>query len=70
MAGKVYRVAGMSCERCAEKLTASIFGLAGVEMVDVDVERGTVTVHSHEVLPIDDIRAAVECVGYQVVGGR
>ena len=66
---KIYRVSGMSCGQCAQKVTAAISALPGVGRVEVDLDRGTVAVHSDATLPIDDVRAAITVAGYRLVGG-
>lgn len=69
MIEKTYRVSGMSCAHCAEKVRSAISVLPGVGEVGVDVDRGKVTVHSEAIVPADDLRTAVEQAGYRVTGG-
>ncbi|WP_228003150.1 heavy-metal-associated domain-containing protein [Nocardia australiensis] len=67
MAEEVYRVTGMTCGHCAQHVTSEVQKLPGVTGVDVDVERGRVTVRSDAGLPTADVRAAVENAGYDMV---
>ncbi|WP_410647299.1 heavy-metal-associated domain-containing protein [Amycolatopsis sp. cmx-4-54] len=69
MSARTYVVRGMACGYCAGFVTEEIETIAGVTGVAVDVEAGTVTVTSEEVLDIAVIRAAVEEAGYEFVPG-
>ncbi|RSN58881.1 cation-transporting ATPase [Amycolatopsis sp. WAC 04182] len=69
MSTSTYTVSGMACGHCAGFVTEEIETIAGVTGVAVDVEAGTVTVTSDEVLDIAVVRAAVEEAGYELVPG-
>ena len=61
-----YTVAGMTCNGCVNKVTNAVTTVDGVEDVDVDVSTGTL-----EVIGQADaaaVRAAVEKIGYKIVG--
>lgn len=60
-----YSVPGMSCEHCRTAITTEVSAVAGVESVDVDLERKLVSVGGHGV---DDtaVRAAIDEAGYDV----
>ena len=62
-----YNVQGMTCGHCAQAVTTEIKKLAGVADVDVTVESGTVTVSSASTLDIEDVAAAVDEAGYELV---
>ena len=61
-----YPVAGMTCQHCVDAVTAEVGRLAGVEQVDVDLERGDVTVTSTSPLALDDVRSAVDEAGFDL----
>lgn len=62
-----YAVAGMSCSHCEAAVTSEVSGVAGVESVDVDLERKLVVVRGDDV---DDaaVRAAIDEAGYEAAG--
>lgn len=60
------RVAGMSCEHCANTIRQAVATLAGVDRVDVDVARGIVTVDGD--CDATAISAAVADAGYTPQG--
>lgn len=66
MSDRTYTVKGMTCGHCKASVTEEITELSGVTGVDVDLETGRVTV-AGEGFTDDQIRAAVEEAGYQVV---
>ncbi|MCI6871967.1 heavy-metal-associated domain-containing protein [Streptococcus hyointestinalis] len=41
---KTYQVSGMKCEGCANTVTEKLSAVRGVEKVDVNLEKGQVTV--------------------------
>lgn len=61
-----YTVSGMTCNGCVNKVTNAVIDIDGVEDVDVDVSTGTLEIIGNA----DDkaIRAAVQGVGYEIVG--
>lgn len=62
-----FNVQGMTCGHCAQAVTAEIKKLAGVDDVQVSVETGVVTVASANALDVDDVAAAVDEAGYELV---
>jgi copper chaperone CopZ len=60
-----YSVPGVSCEHCRTAITTEVTGVAGVESVDVDLERKVVTVQG---AGVDDaaVRDAIDEAGYDV----
>ncbi|HRW36717.1 MAG: heavy-metal-associated domain-containing protein [Acidimicrobiales bacterium] len=62
-----YAVSGMSCQHCADAVTAELGRLPGVEQVTVDLATGSVQVDSRAPLALDDVRAAVDEAGYDLV---
>lgn len=61
-------VQGMSCQHCVHAVKSSVSALAGVDSVDVSLEKNLVTVGfdpSQANLPA--IKAAIEGEGYSVV---
>lgn len=62
-----FNVQGMTCGHCAQAVTTEIKKLAGVDDVQVSVETGVVTVASANALDVDDVAAAVDEAGYELV---
>ena len=63
-----YTVTGMTCGHCVAAVTAEVGALPGVRDVAVDLTTGALTVSSDSPLPADAVHAAVEEVGYELVG--
>lgn len=63
-----YQVQGMTCEHCVNAVREEIGKVAGVSGVDVDLATGRVDVQHAQPLSSDDVRAAVEEAGYELVG--
>ena len=62
-----YIVSGMTCGHCAQAVTGELTELDGVADVQVDVATGAVTVTSAAPLTDDQVRAAVDEAGYELV---
>lgn len=60
-------VRGMTCKHCVEQISNEVRAVPGVRTVDVDLQRGHVTVRGDD---IDEARivAAVEEAGYTSAG--
>lgn len=74
MGSAAYRVSGMTCDHCIAAVTEELRAVPGVEAVDVDVdvdlrpgEESVVTVTSAADLAIEDVRAAIDEAGYDLV---
>ena len=67
MITETYRVQGMTCGHCVQAVSTEVGGLPGVTTVDVDLASGAVTVTSERRLDTDEVRAAVEEAGYELV---
>ncbi|MEV8099577.1 cation transporter [Kitasatospora sp. NPDC085879] len=63
-----YTVAGMSCGHCEKSVTSEVSGIPGVTEVAADAKAGTVTVSSAAPLDDEQVRAAVDEAGYELVG--
>ncbi|MFD7558476.1 MULTISPECIES: heavy-metal-associated domain-containing protein [unclassified Streptomyces] len=64
----VYRVSGMSCGHCEGSVTTELGALPGVESVKAVAATGEVTVVSDAPLAEEDVRAAIDEAGYELVG--
>lgn len=62
-----YTVSGMTCGHCVQAVTGELTKLSGVQDVAVDLPTGAVTVTSDGPLSPDDVRAAVDEAGYELV---
>ncbi|MEV7600456.1 cation transporter [Kitasatospora sp. NPDC089797] len=63
-----YTVSGMSCGHCEKAISEELSTLAGVTEVAADSQAGTVTVSSAAPLAEDEVRAAIDEAGYELVG--
>jgi len=60
-------VQGMSCQHCVRAVTSSVSALAGVDMVNVSLEKKLVTVgFDPSQATLQSIKAAIEGEGYSV----
>ena len=62
-----YAVTGMNCQHCVDAVTAEVGRLDGVEQVHVDLGAGSVTVTSAAPLVLDEVRAAIDEAGFDLV---
>jgi copper chaperone len=64
-AERTYVVDGMTCGHCRATITDAVQRVPGVSDIEVDLDRGTVTVRGADA---DDaaVRAAIDAAGYQV----
>jgi copper chaperone CopZ len=62
---KTYSVPSIHCSHCKDAVTHEVEAVAGVQSVDVDLDRKLVTVTGSE---LDDsaLRAAIDEAGYEV----
>ena len=63
----ILEVPGMSCAHCEAAVKAEVGRVAGVGNVDVDLTTKLVTVDGDQ-LDLQDISAAIDEAGYEVVG--
>ncbi|MFE7532083.1 heavy-metal-associated domain-containing protein [Kitasatospora sp. NPDC057542] len=63
-----YTVSGMSCGHCEKAINEEVSALAGVTEVTADAQAGTVTISSASPLDEEQVRAAVDEAGYELVG--
>ncbi|CAM5330663.1 cation transporter [Streptomyces viridifaciens] len=63
-----YTVSGMSCGHCEKAISEELSTLAGVTDVAADAQAGTVTVSSAAPLEEEQVRAAIDEAGYELVG--
>lgn len=62
-----YTVTGMTCSHCVQAVTGELSSLPGVETVQIDLPSGEVTVTSAAPLAVDEVKAAVDEAGYELV---
>lgn len=67
MTTTTYTVKGMTCGHCVAAVKTEVEAIAGVRSVDVTLDSGAVTVTSDQELRLDDVRAAVDEAGYELV---
>ena len=67
MATATYQVKGMTCEHCVNAVSTELTTIDGVTDVAVDLDSGKVTVTSAAPLASDNVRAAVDEAGYELV---
>ncbi|KJS56355.1 heavy-metal-associated domain-containing protein [Streptomyces rubellomurinus] len=63
-----YTVSGMSCGHCEKAISSELSALDGVTGVSADSAAGTVTVSSLAPLTDEQIAAAIDEAGYELVG--
>lgn len=66
----IYHVKGMTCGHCRHAVTEEVSSLQGVTAVSVDLHPGAdslVEVTSETPLPSQDIAAAIDEAGYELV---
>ena len=63
-----FSVQGMTCSHCVRAVSAEVAKIDGVNKVEVNLERGTVTVESAVPLDRDTVAMAVDEAGYELVG--
>jgi len=61
-------IEGMSCGHCVNHVKEALSELDGVTGVDVDLEAKSAVLESSEDVNDEDIKRAVDDVGYQVTG--
>jgi copper chaperone CopZ len=64
----VINVDGMSCKRCASKVSNALYAVDGVKEVAVDIAEKKVTVTG--ACDLDTAKKAVKKAGYAVTGDR
>ncbi|AUV84526.1 heavy metal transporter (plasmid) [Salinigranum rubrum] len=67
MERKTISVTGMSCNGCERNVETALQNLDGVSRVDADHEANTVDVVLEDGVSDDDVTAAIEQAGYDVV---
>ncbi|MBB4930724.1 copper ion binding protein [Lipingzhangella halophila] len=67
MASTTITVAGMSCGHCVNSVKEEVGALPGVQSIEVDLESGRVTVDSSAPLPDEQLRAAIDEAGYDLL---
>lgn len=63
-----YQITGMTCGHCASAVTRELAALPGVKEVEIDLAAGSAAVVSDAVLPLDEVRNAVDEAGYELAG--
>ena len=67
MSETTYQVTGMTCQHCVASVTEEVGEIEGVTEVKVDLPTGAVTVVSEAEVAKDQVQAAVEEAGYELV---
>jgi copper chaperone len=62
-----YAVPGVSCDHCRRAISTEVGRVAGVDTVEVDLERKVVVVRG-DAFADDEVRAAIDEAGYDVAG--
>ncbi|NML76285.1 cadmium-translocating P-type ATPase [Rhizobium sp. S-51] len=60
-----FRVTGMDCASCANKIDTAVKRIPGIQEVSVSVTAGTMTVEHDEISVLDTIRNKLSGLGYQ-----
>lgn len=67
MSTRTITVSGMTCGHCVRAVKEELAKLSGVTDVDVQLDDGKVTITSEADLDADEVRAAIDEAGYEVV---
>ncbi|MDP1794127.1 MAG: cation transporter [Acidimicrobiales bacterium] len=67
MTTATYTVTGMTCGHCVAAVSGEIAKLPTVTDVAVELDSGAVTVTSQDAVSVEDIRAAVDEAGFELV---
>jgi copper chaperone len=67
MTTTTFTVSGMTCGHCVAAVSEEIAKIEGVASVDVDLDSGIVTVASADPIDPDQLTAAVDEAGYELV---
>jgi copper chaperone len=62
-----YEISGMTCEHCVRAVTQEVGEIPGVTVESVDLDSGFLTISSQQLPAREDVRAAVEEAGYELV---
>ncbi|MDW5330167.1 copper ion binding protein [Plantactinospora sp. KLBMP9567] len=62
-----YQVKGMTCSHCVSAVSTEVGAIPGVTEVSVDLASGAVTVTSNDPVDQEQLRAAVDEAGYELV---
>ncbi|MFY1692158.1 heavy-metal-associated domain-containing protein [Plantactinospora sp. WMMB782] len=62
-----YQVRGMTCGHCVSAVSTEVGAIPGVTEVSVDLAAGAVTVTSDAPVDPEQLRAAVDEAGYELV---
>lgn len=65
IATKTFKVDGMHCEKCSNRVTEAVNDIPGVAGV-VNLKKGIVTVFYEQEVADEQIKAKIERVGYTV----
>jgi copper chaperone CopZ len=63
-----YHITGMTCGHCVSAVSGELSALPGVRRVEVDLATGMAAVTSDAILPLVEVRHAVDEAGYQLAG--
>ena len=66
MSIQTFTVTGMTCGHCVASVTEEVSEVPGVDLADVVLETGALTVTSTEPVDAAAVRTAVEEAGYQL----
>ncbi|MEO3925632.1 heavy-metal-associated domain-containing protein [Micromonosporaceae bacterium B7E4] len=62
-----YQVKGMTCSHCVSAVSTEVRAIPGVTEVNVDLASGALTVTSNDPVDQEQLRAAVDEAGYELV---
>ena len=62
-----YAVKGMSCEHCKKSVEKALDSLKGVNEVDVNLEKETVTIKHDKSVTFKKMKSVVKNAGYRLI---
>ena len=69
MMRKILKVEGMTCQHCDQTVSETVGKMAGVQKVDVDLDRKEVTIEFDEAqTKLNEVSAQIVEAGFEIVG--
>lgn len=59
-------IKGMSCQHCSQAVSRALNEIPGISEVKVDLSAGVATFTESSPVSMDDVRAAIERIGFEV----
>lgn len=64
---KIFKVDGMHCEKCAERVKNSVLDIEGVQNIEIDLDKKEVKVDVKDNIDVNILKERIEDLGYTVI---